>query len=214
VAAGGRHDTDLDTDLDIDTGACMYPARLDVQTPDKIANWRPLLQWIMAIPHVIVMYFVVIVADVVAVVSWFAILFTGRLPEGLANVSCMALRYQTRVEAYAGFLHAEYPPFDFATTPGDPGGTPVAVNFEPALAGRNRLTCALRILWLIPAAIVTMIIGLIGGVCWFIGFFAVLFTGRWPAGLHAWVMRSMRASLRLSAYAMLLTDEYPPMSFD
>lgn len=80
--------------------------------------------------------------------------------------------------------------------------------------GRNRLTCALRLIWLIPAAIVTAIIGLIGGICWFIAFFAVLFTGRWPAGLLAWVMKSMRASLRLNAYAFLLTDEYPPMSFD
>lgn len=191
-----------------------YPAQLDVRTPDKIANWRPLVQWIMAIPHFIVMYFVLIVAEVVAVVSWFVILFTGKLPEGLANVTCMALRYQARVQSFAGFLHAEFPPFDFTTTPGDPGGTPVSVDFQPSLAGRNRLTCALRLIWMIPAAIVTMIIGLIGAICWFIGFFAVLFTGTWPAGLHAWVMKSMRASLRLNAYAMLLTDEYPPMSFD
>jgi Domain of unknown function (DUF4389) len=88
------------------------------------------------------------------------------------------------------------------------------VNFQPTLEGRNRLSCALRLIWLIPAAIVTMIIGLIGAVCWIIGFFAILFTGKWPAGLLAWVMKSMRASLRLYAYAMLLTDEYPPLNFD
>jgi len=191
-----------------------YPAQLAVQTPDKVANWRPLVHWIMAIPHMIVSYALTLVAEVMAVVSWFAILFTGKLPEGIANVTCMALRYQTRVSAYIGFLHEEYPPFDFATTPSDPGGTPVTVNFVPALGGRNRLTCALRIFWLIPAAIVTMIIAIIGAICWFIAFFAVLFTGKWPAGLHGWVMKSMRASLRLNAYALLLTDEYPPLSFD
>ena len=191
-----------------------YPAQLDVRTPDRIANWRPLVQWIMAIPHFIIMYFVMIVAEVVAVVSWIVILFTGKLPEGLANVGCMALRYQARVQSFAGFLHAEYPPFEFSSTPADPGGTPVSVSFQPTLDDRNRLTCALRLIWMIPAAIVTMIIALIGGICWFLGFFAVLFTGRWPAGLLDWVMKSMRASLRLSAYAFLLTDEYPPMSFD
>ncbi len=191
-----------------------YPAQLNVRTPDKVANWRPLVQWIMAIPHLIISYVLTFVAEVVAVVSWFAILFTGRLPEGLANVTCLALRYQTRTSAFVGFLHEEYPPFDFSTTPSDPGGTPVSVDFVPALGGRNRLTCALRIIWLIPAAIVTMIIAIIGLVCWVIGFFAVLFTGTWPAGLHGWVMKSLRASLRLNAYAFLLTDRYPPMSFD
>ena len=191
-----------------------YPAQLAVQTPDKVANWRPLVHWILAIPHLIISYVLTIVAEVVAVVSWFAILFTGKLPEGLANVMCLALRYQTRTSAFVGFLHEEYPPFDFSTTPADPGGTPVTVDFVPALGGRNRLTCALRIIWLIPAAIVTMIIAIIGFVCWVIGFFAVLFTGTWPAAMHGWVMKSLRASLRLNAYAFLLTDQYPPMSFD
>jgi hypothetical protein len=191
-----------------------YPATIDVQTPDKVANWRPLVHWIMALPHYLIANVLMIVAEVVAVVSWFAILITGKLPEGLANMTCLALRYQTRTMAFAGFLHEEYPPFDFSTTPAEPGGTPVSINFVPALGGRNRLTCALRILWLIPAAIVTMIIVLIGSICWFVSIFAVLFTGKWPASLHAWVMKSMRASLRLNAYALLLTDEYPPMSFD
>jgi hypothetical protein len=191
-----------------------YPAQLDVQTPDKVANWRPLVHWLMAIPHFIISYVLTIVAEVVAVISWFAILFTGKLPEGLANVTCLALRYQIRTTAFAGFLHEEYPPFDFTTTPADPGGSPVTVNFVPALGGRNRLTCALRIIWMIPALIVTFLIVIVAAICHFIAFFAVLFTGKWPAGLLGWVMKGLRASLRLNAYAFLLTDEYPPMSFD
>ena len=191
-----------------------YPAQLEVQTPEKIANWRPLVHWILVIPHYLISYVLMIVAEVVAIISWFAILFTGKLPEGLANVMCLALRYQTRTFAYGGFLHEEYPPFDFATTPADPGGTAVTVNFRPALGGRNRLSCALRIFWLIPAAIVTILILIVAGICHFLAFFAVLFTGKWPTALHSWVMKGLRASLRLSAYAFLLTDEYPPMSFD
>ena len=191
-----------------------YPAQIDIQTPDKIANWRPLVHWIMAIPHFIISSVLTTLAEIVALIAWFAILFTGRMPAGLANVICLALRYQARTQAFAGFLHEEYPPFDFSTTPGDPGGTSVTVNFVPAIGGRNRLTCALRIIWMIPALVVTMIIAIIGGICWLIGFFAVLFTGRWPAAMHIWVMKTMRASLRLNAYALLLVDEYPPLSFD
>jgi hypothetical protein len=191
-----------------------YPAQLDVQTPDKLANWRAIGQVFMAIPHLIVSYVLTLVAEICGVIAWFAILFTGKLPEGLSNVICMALRYQTRTQAFVGFLHDQYPPFEFSSTPADPGGTPVRVDFQPTLEGRNRLSCALRILWMIPAAVVTALIGIVGAICWIVAFFAVLFTGKWPAGLHRWVMKSMRASLRLNAYAFLLTDVYPPLSFD
>jgi hypothetical protein len=191
-----------------------YPASVDVQTPDKIANWRPLVQWIMAIPHLIITSVLSNVASVVGFVSWLIILFTGKLPVGLANFQCMIFRYSTRAYAYAGFLHEEYPPFDFTSTASDPGGTPVSVNFEPVLEDRNRLTCALRLIWLIPTALFTFVIWIVTAICWLIGFFAVLFTGSWPAGLHDWIMKGLRVSVRLNAYAYLLTDESPPFSTD
>ena len=50
--------------------------------------------------------------------------------------------------------------------------------------------------------------------CWFIGAFAVLFTGRWPTGLRDWVLTGLRTYLRLYTYGNLLTDKYPPLTFD
>lgn len=47
-----------------------------------------------------------------------------------------------------------------------------------------------------------------------VAFFAVLFTGRWPEGVHAFVLKCARWFLWFSAYAALLTDEYPPFSID
>ena len=67
---------------------------------------------------------------------------------------------------------------------------------------------------MIPAAIVTLLILIVAWVCWLIGAFAVLFTGSWPTGLRDWVLKGLRASLRLNAYCWLLTDQYPPMTFD
>jgi hypothetical protein len=191
-----------------------YPATVELDAPDKVANWRPLVHWIMVIPHMIILYVLLIVGYFVSLISWFAIVITGKLPEGLANFTCMSQRYQMRVTAYAGFLHGEYPPFEFATTAADPGGTPVTVNFAPELEGRNRLTVALRLIWMIPAFIVFYIIWIVASICWFIAFFAVLFTGKWPQGLHNWAMKGMRASVRFGAYAGLLTDKYPPLNFD
>lgn len=189
-----------------------YPARITVNSPDRIDRWRALAQWILAIPHLIIAWAMEYVSGALAVISWFVILFTGRLPVGLANFQIMILRYTTRAEVYAGFLHDEYPPFDFAMTAEEPGGTPVDLVIEPALENRNRLTVGLRIIWVIPALLFAMLVAIVGLLCWFLAFFAVLFAGRWPEGLRDWVMKLMRVGVRVNAYMLMLTDEYPPFS--
>ena len=189
-----------------------YPATIEVQTPPRLANWRPLVQWILAIPHLIIAWALEYVTAAVAVVSWFVILFTGRLPEGLANFQIMIMRYTSRAQLYAGFLHEDYPPFDFAMSAQDSNTTPVRLDVVPALENRNRLTVGLRLIWIIPAVLYAILIAIVGMIAWFLSFFAVLFTGRWPEGLHSWVMKMVRVFTRLTAYVSLLTDEYPPFS--
>ena len=191
-----------------------YPATIEVRTPDRIANWRPLAQCILAIPHLIIARAMETLAWALAFVSWFAILFTGKLPEGIANLQVMIIRYSTRTHVYSGFLHDEYPPFEFPTTPDEPGGTPVGVAIQPRLEDRDRLTVGLRFLWIIPAFLFVVVIAIVGMLAWIAAFFAVLFTGRWPEGLRSWALKLMRVGLRFQAYAILLTDEYPPFNTD
>jgi len=196
------------------TGA-PYPASFTLDPPERIANWRPLVHWLLAIPHMVILYVVSFVAQVVGFVSWLVILFTGKLPEGMAGVQMLYLRYTARVYAYAGFLVEEYPPFTFATTAEDPGDAgPLRVEFQPALEGRNRLTTFFRLLLAIPHLVVLAIVFLGVAICWVIAFFAVLVTGRWPAGLRDFVIGALRWNLRANAYVFLLTDEYPPFSLE
>ena len=191
-----------------------YPATVEVQTPGKMANWRPIGQLFMAIPHLIIANALSALGQVCAFIGWFAIMFTGKMPQGLANIICMSLRYQTRAFAYAGFLHDKFPPFDFSSTPADPGDTPVQVNLQPTLEGRNRVTVGFRLILAIPVLIFTALILIVAVICGLIGFFAVLFTGKWPAALRNWVLKGFNATIRMDAYVMLLTDEYPPFSTD
>ena len=189
-----------------------YPATVEVQTPEKLANWRPIGQLFMAIPHLIISNALNALAQACALISWFAILFTGKMPQGLANIITMSIRYQARTMAFAGFLYDQFPPFEFTSTATDPGTTPVQVNLEPTLEGRNRLTCGLRLIWAIPVILFTALIIIAAYVCLLIAFFAVLFTGKWPNGLRNWVMKGLQAWVRLDAYVLLLTDVYPPFS--
>jgi Domain of unknown function (DUF4389) len=199
----------------METFGQTYPATLEIDRADRIANWRPIVQWLLAIPHFIILYVLGVVAEVVSIIAWFAILFTGKLPDGLANLVCLYVRYNNRTMAYAGFLREEYPPFTFETVPADPGTYPaVRTGFVPELEDRNRLTVAFRLILVIPQLIVLSVLGLVAFLAFVIAFFAVLFTGRWPEGLRTFVVGVLRWSTRVSAYLYLLTDEYPPFSLE
>ena len=195
--------------------SASYPATLTFDPPEKVANWRPLLNWLLAIPHLVVLYAFNAVSEAIGVVSWFVILFTGALPEGLANFQVMIMRYSTRAYAYVLFMKEEYPPFTFGMTPTDPGDDPrVRVDVVPQLVNRNRVTVAFRIILAIPQLIVLALLALVASVAVLIAFFAVLFTGQWPDGLRDFVVKVMRWSVRFQAYFLLLNDEYPPFALD
>jgi len=191
-----------------------YPVSYEIDSPLKIARWRPLVQWLMAIPHFFVMYLIALVAQIVVVIAWFAIVFTGKMPEGMANILAMSLRYSARVGGYAGFLYSDYPPFTFEAQAADPGGSPLVTNFEVALTDRNRITVFFRLIMAIPIMIFAVIIFIAAEFAYIAAFFAILFTGKWPQGIRDFVVKALRLGLRLNAYTMLLTDEYPPFSLE
>jgi hypothetical protein len=84
-----------------------YP---DVKT--QLGRGWPLVKWLLAIPHYVVLIFLVIAAFFVWIIAWFAILFTGRYPRGLFNFMVSVLRWGLRVSAYAYLLITDkYPVF-------------------------------------------------------------------------------------------------------
>jgi hypothetical protein len=191
-----------------------YPATFQFDPPATIARWRPLVQWLLVIPHAIVSYFLTMVAEVLALVGWILGVITGKIPEGILTFIALSIRYNVRVSTYALFLKQEYPPFSFDTTLADPGDDPrVRVDFARETEGRNRLTIFFRGLLALPHIIALLFVSLVFSVVLIIAFFAVLITGRWPAGLRSFAIGLQRWSTRLNAYLFLLTDEYPPFGF-
>ncbi len=189
-----------------------YPAHFQLEAPTRIANWRPLVHWLLAIPHLLIANVLGNLGGVIGLISWFAIVFTGRLPEGLANLQCLVIRYQVRTYSYVLWLHEPYPPFDFSTTSADPGGHPVQVDMRPQLADRNRVTVGFRLLLAIPIILFAAVVALAAAVLALVGFFAVLFTGRWPEGVRSFIIGALRLGVRVSAYTYVLVDDYPPFS--
>jgi hypothetical protein len=193
--------------------AVNYPATFELDRAEHIANWRPLVHWLLIIPHLLVLGVLGAVAEIVSFIAWFVILFTGKLPEGMAGLISLYLRYSNRTNAYALFMREEYPPFSFETTAQDPGDYPaVRTQLTPDLEDRNRLTTAFRLILAIPHAIVLGVLWFVGFFVWIGGFFTVLFTGQWSGGLQEFMLGIIRWSTRFYAYVFLLVDEYPPFS--
>ncbi|MEA2477519.1 MAG: hypothetical protein QOC87_1718 [Actinomycetota bacterium] len=91
---------------------------LDLDYPDvkqDLNRWLPLVKWLLAIPHYVVLLFLGIASIFAVIIAWFAILFTGRYPRGLFNFVEGVMRWGLRVEAYAMLLVTDtYPPFRLA----------------------------------------------------------------------------------------------------
>ncbi len=94
---------------------------IEIPYPDAkkdLNQWLPLVKWFLAIPHYIVLFFLAIAAFFVVVMTWFAILFTGRYPRGFFDFVVGVMRWSLRVLAYAALLTTdEYPPFTLREQP-------------------------------------------------------------------------------------------------
>jgi hypothetical protein len=99
-----------------------YPSTTDEQSvhvefdyPDvkkDLNRWLPLVKWLLAIPHYVVLFVLIITAVGVTIIAWFSILFTGSYPKSLFDYVVGVGRWSTRVEAYAFMLVTDkYPPF-------------------------------------------------------------------------------------------------------
>jgi hypothetical protein len=147
------------------------------------------------------------VAGFLAFIDWCAIVFTGVGVSGIHDFMAFFLRWHTRAGAYAMLLVDAYPPF------GD-GDYPASVTVERPPAARDRTSVGLRLILLIPHFIVIAIIAFIWAVITIVAWFAILFTGRYPDSLYQFGVGSLRWTTRANAYALLMTDEYPPFSLD
>lgn len=184
-----------------------YPVRFDVEYQEKHSRLLIFVRWILAIPHLLILYALGAVAGVCVFIAIFAILFTKKYPKGLFDFVVNITRWSANVTAYIVMLRDEYPPFSF-----DAGKYPVTleVDYPPEL---GRFAPLYKWLLVIPNIIVLLFVAIVAYLLIIVAWFAILFTGSLPRGIHDFLVGMLRWSTRANAYASYLqTDVYPPFS--
>lgn len=181
----------------------MAVVTFDVRYTEPRNRLTTAFRAVLGIPHFIITGVWQYLAQLLAVLQWFVVLFTGRRNESMWNLQQQWMGYDARVTAYGGLLFDPWPPIGT-----DPGATGVTyeLQFESAA---NRLTNALRFIWAIPALIVMFVLGVAGGVVTIVSWFAIVITGTHPRGMFDFLVKVHRYVRRVQAYTLLMTDTYP-----
>jgi hypothetical protein len=107
-----------------------YPVDMEIDPPERQSRWTVLFRFLLAIPALLIGAAYGGVLLVVAVLGWFASLFTGRMPGGLRNLGAVCLRYTTQANAYCWLLTPRYP-YSAPVLHGRRPPEPAAMELEP-----------------------------------------------------------------------------------
>jgi hypothetical protein len=190
--------------------ATVHAANVNVDADRHIARWRPLVQWLFAVPHLVVANALSTLRGLLTLVSLATVLFTGRIPRPLFDAIAMTYRYEWRAFSYALALHQDYPPFEFMPAADDDGhaaSTSLTIAYPEHL---DRWKPLYKWILAIPHYVVLVVLALASVLAVLWGATAAVVTGAYPERARTFLVRAYRYGLRVEAYAGLLTDEYPP----
>ncbi len=187
-----------------------YPVHVDAQRQDEYHRFLPLVKWLLAFPHYVVLFFLVIGVLVAKIIAFFAVLFTGRYPRGIFDFVLGVLRWSWRVTAYVYLLRDEYPPFSLDDDP----SYPATLEIEYPEDGIDNWRPLVQWLLIIPYAIVAGLLASLAGIVAFIGVFVILFTRDLPDGMFKLILIPYRWQFRSSAYTLFMVKRYPPFVWE
>lgn len=209
-----------------------YPLVLDGDYSPHLNRRLWLVKWLLVIPHVIVQFFLWIAFLGLSMAAFFRILVTGRCPRAIFDFNVGVLRWTWRVGyySYSALGTDQYPPFTLADDPNYPARLSIE---RPQSLSRGLVL----VKWWLLALPHYLIIGVFTGAA-FAGYdqvrnhnawaygsglirllaciaaLVLLFAGRYPRGVFDLVVGLNRWVFRVSAYAALMTDQYPPLRLD
>lgn len=184
-----------------------YPVDFEMDYVKRRSRLSTLFRYLLAIPHFIFATVYGLLFYVVLVLSWIALLVTGRWPAGLYRFSGGFLRYVARLSAYLYLGVDAYPPFSGA----EKGDYPVRVQIAPPLARYSRLKVLFRAIYAILAIVIRYALSIVIAFVGFVSWVVIVITGRQPAALQDALNFSLSYTVKADALLFLITETYPPL---
>ena len=185
----------------------MYPVSYEADYKREPNRLTTFFRGLVAIPWLIVGVIYAIAGLFTFLAAWFALLFTGRYPEGLYNFNSGLLRYFVTVNSFVYLLTDQYPPFGISPDP----TYPVRIQVAPRAEKQSRLKVFFRYILAFPLFIVAYAMNALHGGAAVVSWLTIVFRGYQPAGAHNALLFTTAWQARVGGYIALLTDAYPPV---
>jgi hypothetical protein len=182
-----------------------YPVTFEADYIERRSRLSTFFRLLLIIPLAIVLYVYGILAVIVIVIAWFAIVITGHYPKALYDFVAGFTRFQTRTTCYGALMCDAYPPFGGS----DKSDYPIRMHFT-ALDRYSRLKTLFRIILAIPIVILRYVMGVLLEIGAFAAWIVIVITGKMPRGLHDLMVLANSYTARSDAYLYLLSETYPP----
>lgn len=184
-----------------------YPLTFRVDYPERLSRVTTFFRFLWIIPISILLFLLTSFGTgILFIPVLLTILFRKKYPRWWFDWNLQLSRFAARVGSYKALLRDEYPSSDEEQ----------AVHLDFTYPDAKLLSRGLPIVkWFlaIPHYVVLYFLRIAASICVIIAWFAILFTGKYPRPLFAFVVGVMRWTYRVQAYSMLLiTDKYPPFS--
>ncbi|MDO8189298.1 DUF4389 domain-containing protein [Conexibacter sp. JD483] len=186
----------------------MYPVAYEADYVERQSRLITFFRGLLVIPWLLVGIFWGLAAYVCTFIAWFAIVFTGRYPDGLYQLNAKAHRFAARVNGFYNLLTDEWPAFDGDEHP----EYPVRLVIPAPLPEYNRVKTLFRIFLMIPVMIMAYIFSLLVSIIVILSWIVILFTGKQPRGLFDLIKMGLTYIARAGVYYGLLTEAFPPIS--
>lgn len=184
----------------------MYRIAYAADYVEDRSRLKTFFRIILVIPWLIVGFFYYIAAALLAIVAWFAIVFTGRYPDGLYRFNAGFLRFYARVNGYYLLLTDAWPPFEGGEAP----DYPIRLGVAEPLPAYNRWKTGFRIIVGIPVIFLSYIQSLIQHAIGIAIWVTVVILGRLPEGIFRPMHAASAYEARATGYFLLLTEDYLP----
>lgn len=182
----------------------------EIEHQEQQSRLTTFFRLILVIPGMVWVSIWAIAIFFTVIAAWFAVLITGRYPQGLYDFHAQFVRYLTRLNGYCYLATDRWP--GFSADEGEP--YPVNLRIAPPLEQYSRVKVLFRLILAIPVYLIVYVLQMVAGIGSLIAWFVIVVTGKLPDGIFQMIKLGLSYMSRAMPYYFLMTEDWPAFTQD